>query len=157
MDDSWMFELAQGLAEAKSCQHVEEALTFMHPDMVLENPAFGSRAVGIEENRTALTRWFKAFPDYDVSLRGHASDGETLVCWGEVRMTMTGDRFGAVPNGERAEFPVFIAFTFREERIASELFFFDLSVLCSQSGVSTDAVRDRLFGASTGPTVAAAG
>jgi hypothetical protein len=42
---------------------------------------------------------------------------------------------------------VFIQFTFSDELIASERFFFDLSELCAQSGVSTDAVRRKLFGA----------
>jgi hypothetical protein len=46
-----------------------------------------------------------------------------------------------------AELPVFIQFTFRDGLIAGERFFFDLSELCAQSGVSTDAVRQRLFGA----------
>jgi len=64
-------------------------------------------------------------------------------------MTMTGDRFGASPNGRRAELPVFIQFTFKDELIASERFFFDLSELCAQSGVSTDTVRQTLFGASS--------
>ena len=141
-----MFELAQALGEAKSRQDVASALEFLHSDMVLENPAFGSRAVGLEENEKALTRWFATFPDYQVSLEGHASSAGDLVCWGTVRMTMTGDRFGAVPNGRRAELPVFIAFTFADDLIASERFFFDLSSLCAQSGVSTDAVRARLFG-----------
>lgn len=59
---------------------------------------------------------------------------------------MTGDRFGIVPNGRRAELPVFIAFGFRDDKIAHERFVFDLSELCAQSGVSTDAVRRKLFG-----------
>lgn len=157
MDERRMFELATGLAEAKSRQDVETALTFLHTGMVLESPAFGSRSVGLDENRTALTRWFRTFPDYEVALRGHASDGETLVCWGDVRMTMTGDRFGVVPNGRRSELPVFIAFTFQDDRIASERFFFDLSTLCAQSGVSADAVRHRLFAGTDAPAVADAG
>jgi hypothetical protein len=61
-------------------------------------------------------------------------------------MTMTGDRFGATPNGRRAEVPVFIQFTFKDDLIAGERFFFDLSALCAQSGVSTDIVRRKLFG-----------
>jgi hypothetical protein len=61
-------------------------------------------------------------------------------------MTMTGDRFGVVPNGRRAELPVIIEFGFKDGLIARERFFFDLSTLCAQSGVSTDAVRSRLFG-----------
>jgi predicted ester cyclase len=74
------------------------------------------------------------------------SDGITLICWGTAEMTMTGDRFGVVPNGKRARLPVFIQFSFRGNRIAGERFFFDLSTLCAQSGVSTDAVRRKLFG-----------
>ena len=67
---------------------------------------------------------------------------------------MTGDRFGVVPNGRCAELPVFIQFAFRNDRIASERFFFDLSALCAQSGVSTDAVRAELFGETAAPVVA---
>ncbi|WP_247319516.1 hypothetical protein [Bradyrhizobium sp. 141] len=41
---------------------------------------------------------------------------------------------------------MFITFAFRDDRIAHERFVFDLSELCAQSGVSTDAVRRKLFG-----------
>ena len=146
MDGQRMFELAQQLALAKSRQDVAAALTLLDQDMLLEGPAFGTHARGLAENEAALARFFRSFPDYNVVLSGHADDGETLVCWGQVRMTMTGDRFGVTPNGARAELPVFIRFTFRNDRIASEYFFFDLSALCAQSGVSTDQVRRRLFG-----------
>jgi predicted ester cyclase len=141
------FGLAERLAVAKGRQDVPAALRLLHRDMVLESPAFGTRARGTAENEAALTRFFASFPDYGVSLEGHADNGETLVCWGTARMTMTGDRFGVVPNGRRAELPVFIQFTFADGLIASERFCFDLSALCAQSGVSTDAVRRRLFGA----------
>ncbi|WP_314944987.1 ester cyclase [Bradyrhizobium cosmicum] len=147
MDGNQMFNLAQQLAVAKSRQDVAAALALLDKDMLLEGPAFGTRARGLAENEAALTRFFKSFPDYEVTLSGHANDSETLVCWGEVRMTLTGDRFGVTPNGKRAELPVFIRFTFRNNLIASEYFFFDLSALCEQSGVSTDQVRRRLFGA----------
>jgi predicted ester cyclase len=146
MDDGQMFALAQALAVAKSRQDVPAALALLHPEMVLEAPAFGSSARGRAENERALTRFFATFPDYDVALEGHASDGRTLVCWGRVRMTMTGDRFGAEPNGRRAALPVHIRFTFADELIASERFYFDLAALCAQSGVSTDAVQRTLFG-----------
>lgn len=145
MDDTQMFALAAELATAKSGQDVEAAVALLHQDMVLENPAFGSRSVGLDQNRQALTRWFRAFPDYEVALDGHASDGQTLICWGEVQMTMTGDRFVVVPNGHRSRLPVFIAFTFQAGLIASERFCFDLAELCAQSEVSTDAVRRQLF------------
>jgi hypothetical protein len=144
-----MFELAQKLAVAKSRHDVSAALRLLHPEMLLESPAFGTRACGPVENERALTRFFASFPDYDVALHGHASNDDTLVCWGTARMTMTGNRFGVTPNGKSAELPVFIQFTFTDELIASERFFFDLSELCAQSGVCADTVRRTLFGANT--------
>lgn len=96
-----------------------------------------------------LTRFFTSFPDYNVVLQGHAGNGDTLTCWGTAQMTMTGDRFGVDPNGRRAELPVFIQLAFEDDLIAGERFFFDLSALCAQSGVSTDAVRRKLFGDAT--------
>jgi predicted ester cyclase len=142
-----MVELAKELAVAKSRQDVPAALTLLHPEMLLESPPFGTRARGPAANERALTRFFASFPDYDVTLDGHAGNDDTLACWGTARMTMTGDRFGVRPNGRRAELPVFIRFRFADGLIAGERFAFDLSELCAQSGVSTDAVRRTLFGA----------
>jgi predicted ester cyclase len=147
MNGHRMFELAQELAVAKSRQDVPAALRLLHPEMVLESPAFGTRALGHTANERALTRFFASFPDYDVALHGHADNDDTLVCWGTARMTMTGNRFGVLPNGTRAELPVFIQFTFRDDLIVGERFFLNLAELCAQSGVSTDAVRRTLFGA----------
>jgi predicted ester cyclase len=146
MDADRMFELAQALAIAKSRQDVPAALKLLHDDMLLENPAFGTAAKGLAENEKVLTRFFASFPDYNVVLQGHATNDDALICWGTVQMTMTGDRFGVRPNGRRAELPVFIQFAFKDDLIAGERFFFDLSELCAQSGVSTDAVRRRVFG-----------
>ncbi|MFH0520959.1 ester cyclase [Streptomyces sp. M41] len=150
MHQQRMLELAYALAVAKSRQDIPAALRLFHPDMVLETPAFGTRARGLAENEKALQRFFASFPDYGVALRGHASNGDTLVCWGTARLTMTGNRFGVVPNGEPAEIPVFIQFTFKDNLIAGERFFFDLATLCARSGVSTDVVREMLFPALAG-------
>jgi predicted ester cyclase len=146
MKSDRMFELAKALAHAKSRQDVPAALKVLHPDMLLESPAFAATARGLAENELTLTRFFKSFPDYHVTLEGHSANDDTLTCWGTVRMTMTGDRFGVVPNGRRAALPVFIQFEFKDDLIARERFFMDLSELCAQSGVSTDAVRQKLFG-----------
>jgi predicted ester cyclase len=146
MDGKRVFDLAQALAIAKSRQDLPAAMTLLHQDMVLECPAFGTRARGLAANAEVLRRFFQSFPDYSVSLDGHASNGEALTCWGIAQMTMTGDRFGVIPNGRRTALPVFIQFTFKDDLIASERFVFDLSELCAQSGVSTDAVRRKLFG-----------
>ncbi|MGW4327858.1 ester cyclase [Nocardia sp. NPDC004573] len=146
MGSGWMMDLATNLAVVKSRQDVTAALRLMHGEMVLEAPAFGTVARGLDANAAALRSFFASFPDYDVQLGGHATERETLVCWGTVRMTMTGDRFGVEPNGRRAELPVFLRFAFADGLIAGEYFHFDLSELCAQSGVSTDAVRLTLFG-----------
>ena len=146
MEDDRMFELAHALAVAKSRQDIPAAVQLLHEDMLLEAPALGTTARGPTDNQTALTRFFASFPDYHVALEGHAGNGDTLICWGTVRMTMTGDRFGVLPNGRPAELPVFIQFVFKDDLIAGERFFFDLSALCAQSGVSTDAVRRKVFG-----------
>ena len=155
MHSDRMFELAQALAVAKSRQDVPAALKVLHPEMLLENPAFGTCARGLAENEKVLGRFFAAFPDYNVVLESHAANEDTLVCWGRVRMTMIGDRFGVVSNGQRAELPVFIQFGFKDDLIVHERFFFDLSELCAQSGVSTDAVRNRIFGNAAARQVAA--
>jgi predicted ester cyclase len=149
MNSHRMFELAQALAVAKSRQDVPAALKLFHQDMLLECPALGTTARGLAENEKALTRFFTSFPDYNVVLHGHAHNDDTLICWGTVQMTMTGDRFGVIPNGRRAELAVFIQFAFKDDVIAGERFFFDLSALCSQSGVSTDAVRQRVTSVSS--------
>jgi predicted ester cyclase len=156
MNSHRMFELAQALAGAKSRQDVPAAVKLLHEDMLLESPAFGTMARGLAENEKVLTRFFTSFPDYNVVLQGHASNDDTLICWGSVQMTMTGDRFGVIPNGRRAELPVFIQFAFKDDLIAGERFFFDLSALCAQSGVSTDAVRQKVFGDTAVAQVAAA-
>lgn len=141
-----MFELVQAPAVAKGRHDVPAAMRLLRGDMLLESPAFGTRARGPAENGRTLTRFFESFPDYEVALDGHASNDDVLVCWGTAWMTMTGDRFGVAPNGRRAELPVFLQFDFKDDLIAGEWFFFDLSTLCTQSGVSTDAVRRKLFG-----------
>ncbi len=140
-----MMDLAAELAVVKSRQDVSAALRLMHDEMLLETPAFGSVARGLGANELALRAFFASFPDYAVELSGHAAAGERLICWGTARMTMTGARFGVEPNGVRAELPVFIRFAFADGLIAGEYFHFDLSELCAQSGVSTDAVRQKLF------------
>lgn len=145
MTGAAMLRLANGLAEAKNRQDVQAALEFLHEDMVLETPAFGTRARGRAANEQVLTAFFSTFPDYHVELDDFAHNTDTLVCWGTAMMTMTGDRFGVTPNGDRAELPVFIEFQFADDLIVRERFYFDLAELCTQSGVSTDVVRAQLF------------
>ena len=49
---------------------------------------------------------------------------------------------------------MFIQFAFKDGLIAGERFVFDLAELCAQSGVSTDTVRQKLFGQFAGAPAA---
>lgn len=144
-----MFALAAGLGDAKNSQDVEGALRFMHDDIVLHSPAWGTVARGKQENRLVLTRFFSNYPDYTVRFDGYVGDDETFVGWGKVRMTMSPaatDASGLTPNGRRIELPVYIRMTFRDGLIAEEHFHCDLAQIAAQSGVSVDAVRRNVFG-----------
>jgi hypothetical protein len=54
-----MFELAQTLAIAKSRQDVAAAMEVLHPDILLETPAFGTMARGAAKNERVLTRFLR--------------------------------------------------------------------------------------------------
>ena len=134
-----MAQIAGALAEAKSRQDVEAAMRIYHPQGVLEAPPFGSRREGAAEIRASLERFFSLFPDYAVTLEGSAASGNTLIAWGEIKVTLTGKPGGQSPNGERSRLPVFILFRFRDGCVIWESFNFDLASLCRQSGVTADA------------------
>jgi predicted ester cyclase len=140
-----MAGLVGKLAAAKSRQDTAAALALMHEDMVLDSPAFGTRVHGLTDNRAVLDRLFRTFPDYRVSMEGAAPSPIAYACWGRVRMTMRGERFGVSSNGRPAVLPAFFLFGFRDGLITYERMMIDLASLCSQSGVSTDAVRQKLF------------
>src|SRR5688572_18784855 len=63
-------------------------------------------------------------------------DGPNHASLRTAAMTMTGDRFGVSPTGRRAEIPAVFGFRFADGLICYERFLYDLSELCSQSGVS---------------------
>jgi hypothetical protein len=112
--------------------------------VVLEAPPFGVTARGLAENNRALNGFFASFPDYSVTLDGHAHTAGTLVCWGTARLRAAEGWLGLTPHRRPVELPVVLRFTFADDRIASEWFFFDLAALCARSGLSADAVLDRL-------------
>ncbi len=139
IDSTEMLRIAEELASAKSRQDVAAAMRVYHPQGILEAPPFVSRREGADDIRASLERFFTLFPDYSVTLTQSAVSGETLIGWGEIKMTMTGRPGGQTPNGQRACVPVFILFKFRDGLVFWESFNFDLASLCQQSGVTIDA------------------
>lgn len=134
-----MAGIVDALATAKSRQDIEAAMRIYHPQGVLVAPPLGPPREGAAEIRAGLVRFFSLFPDYAVTLEGHAVSGETLVAWGTIHLTLSGRPGGQTPNGRRAVVPVFILFRFADGRVVWESFNFDLASLCRQSGVSADA------------------
>lgn len=152
-----MYALAVNLGEAKNRQNVEDALKFLHPEMVLYSPAWGAIAHGIEENRQILSHFFDSYPDYNVTFDGYVADDETFVGWGVVRMTMAAhasDARGMTPNGQRITLPVTIRMTFKDGLIATEHFICDLAQIAAQSDISLDCMWENVFGASIETTAA---
>ena len=148
MTPDQMYRLAAGLGEAKNRQNVEDALKFMHDDIVLESPAWGLVARGKDENRNALEHFFADYPDYNVTFDHYLADDRYFAGWGVVRMTMAKgahDAAGQTPNGRRVELPVTIRMTFKDGLIASEVFSCDLMQVALQSGVRPDAMAKAVF------------
>lgn len=144
-DFATMSDLVSKLATCKSRGDVNASLALMHPDMVLDSPGFGTRAIGLDDNKKVLHRLFTGFPDYSVSMEGCAASPTVYSCWGRVKMTMEGERFGVKPNGKGAELPAAFQFGFRGGLIVYERMLIDMASLCAQNGVSTDHVRSVLF------------
>lgn len=134
-----MAGIVDALAAAKSRQDIEAAMRIYHPQGILVAPPLGPPREGAAEIRASLERFFALFPDYAVTLDGHAVSGETLIAWGAIHLTLSGTPGGQRPNGRRATVPVFILFRFADGRVVWESFNFDLASLCRQSGVSADA------------------
>jgi hypothetical protein len=132
-------QVVERLAHAKSRQDSVVAMAIYHPAAVLESPALGTRFVG-PEVKGAIEGWFAFAPDYEVRVDGHAMDGDTLCCWGEVSLTPAFTWSGAVPNGRRATVPVFMLFRFEDGRVSYESFHFDVAGVARQCGVDASAL-----------------
>lgn len=135
-----MRAIATNLATVKSKQDIEGAMQIYHPNAVLEAPSLNSVATGKLELEGQLGLFFALFPDYEAIIEDSAASGDTMVGWGRIRMTLTGEFDGAKPNGKRADLPVFMLFKFEDGRVLYESFNFDFADLCRQSGISPEKI-----------------
>lgn len=138
---STMRRLVAAYAAAKSRQDIDAALSLCSDDFELETVALGTRAMGSEMARLHLGLFFRAFPDYRVTLEGDAAGAGALTAWGRARLTFAGPIAEMPPTGRTAELPIFCVFTFRGDRIQSERFFFDFATLCEQTQMPLEPVR----------------
>lgn len=141
------------LASVKSRQDVKAALEIYHWNATLLCPPWKSSAQGRDEVEKSLINFFKLVPDYVVDLAGNAMDGDTLVSWGTIHMTLSTTPRGDAPNGKKASTPVFILFRFAEGKVIWESFHFDPADVARQSGVTTEAFVRRTEPLSSQPTL----
>ncbi len=139
LDKAQAVAIVDALAHAKSRQDVAAAMEIYHPEGVLESPSLGTRNEGGAIHK-AIVGWFDFAPDYQVRLDGHAMDGGTLCCWGEISFTPAFTFDGTVPNGAQVVVPVFILFQFDDGRVKWESFHFDVAGAARQCGVDATAL-----------------
>ncbi|MGF6757443.1 nuclear transport factor 2 family protein [Paraburkholderia sp. GAS42] len=132
-------EVLAKLGAAKSRQDLDEAMRLYHPEMVLDIPCFDGVYKGETNLRNILTTFFKIFPDYSVSLDNQWEHNGHILVLGKISVTLTGEFEGHKANGKRVTVPVFMDFTFRDERCDYELFLFDAASVCRAAAVPTDA------------------
>jgi hypothetical protein len=136
--------LARCYGAAKSRADVGAALAVCSDDFVLETLPFGTRARGRAEVAAQLAVFFRAFPDYAVTLEGFAVGEGVLTSWGRARLSFRGEILGHAPTGKTADLPVFCLFGVEGGALRSERFYFDRAELCEQIGLPLPALTDAL-------------
>lgn len=111
-------------------------------DCYLATAALGTRSSGREATRTAYVAYFTAFPDLTPEDEGFAFGDDTLVSWGHLRGTSSGDWLGIAPTGGTFDVPFTNVTTFVEGRMQGETIYFDLATLCEQARLPLQEVRN---------------
>lgn len=132
VDADSMSALVSAYASAKSRQDIDAALGVCDDAFQLYTDAFGVTARGQAQARVQLQYFFRAFPDYAVTLEGSGCNGYGYSCWGQLSMTMRGRFGGFAPTGRTARLPFICVFTFRAGKLAGERFYFSQRDLCTQ-------------------------
>lgn len=139
--DGRMRSLVESYARAKSRADAAGALALCTDAFTIDTVSFGIASRDRADTANQLAAFFQAFPDYGATVDGMAFAPGVATCWGTVRMTLQGPFLHLAPTNRTAEIPMFCAFTFADDRLASERFFFDLAQLCDGIGVPIDDVR----------------
>jgi len=144
LEAATMRALSRCYGGAKSEQDVGAALALTTEDFVLETVPFGIASRDRKEAEQQLDLFFRAFPDYGVTLEGFATAAGVATCWGRARMTFAGPLLGFAPTGRSADLPIFCVFEFANGSLRKERFFFDTATLCEQIGLPVAGLTDAL-------------
>lgn len=132
--------LARCYGNAKSQQDIGAALALCHETFRLDTVSLGVVAHDRKQAEQQLGLFFRAFPDYGVTLEGFASGAGTTTAWGTAQMSFGGDFLGVAPTGRSATLPFFSVFTHGLGGLTGERFFFDKASLCEQIGLPLEAL-----------------
>jgi len=134
------------LKVAKRTHNIDALIALYHPDVVLEQRSLGIRSHGYAELRPGLVAFAKHFPDYEREFGGFAEYGDTLIAWGETKVTLTGEFEGVKANGKRSSVMTFVMFKFQGDQIIYEGHFWDLASIARQSDVPVEAIYSYVNG-----------
>lgn len=121
--------LIKAYSAAKSRQDINAALALCTDGFSLYAEAFGTSAHGQQYVRAQLEIFFNIFPDFNAEIKGFGINEYGAVCWATCQMTMAG-RLGKLSKSriQTAQIPFMSIFTFSQQKLASERFFFSFEV-----------------------------
>jgi predicted ester cyclase len=142
MDRDQMLRLFEAHRKAEAARDIDRILETFVPDPFLETKPLGLRSEGREAVRAAYEmQFFSAFPDLAPDDEGMAVGDDTVVVWGTLRGTSSGDWLGVPPGGGKFVVPFANVVPFRDGLMAGEIIYFDLATLCEQAGIPLEAIR----------------
>ena len=144
LEAATMRALVRCYGGAKSEQDIGAALALCSEDFVLDTVAFGIASADRKEAEQQLGVFFRAFPDYAVTLDGFATAEGVVTSWGRARMRFAGELLGHAPTGRTAELPIFCLFEIANGSLRKERFFFDAATLCEQIGLPVAELGESL-------------
>jgi steroid delta-isomerase-like uncharacterized protein len=126
--------------EVEEARDLDAVVATFADDCFLENVVLGLRDEGREAVRQSYERLFAAFPDISPTSEGFAYGDDVFVTWGVVRGTFGGPWLGFDPTGRTFTCAFQNVVPFVDGKMQGELLFFDIAGLCSQVGLSAEAV-----------------
>lgn len=131
-------EAFNAYAEAKNRHDVESLVAAYASDGRYEGAGTTHPIVGHIKLRKFYTQLFKAMPDYRGHFDGIVVNDQTVVAWGRMTGTTTGELMGlpSKPNNQ-LDMPVVFVCTFRDGQLISDRGYFDTNLLYQQAGITT--------------------
>jgi predicted ester cyclase len=142
MERDEMLRLFEAHRQAEAARDIDGILNTFVPEPFLETHALGLRSEGRDAVRAAYEmQFFSAFPDLAPADGGMALGDDTVVVWGTLRGTSSGEWLGVPPGGGAFAVPFANVVPFRDGLMVGEIIYFDLATLCEQAGIPLEEVR----------------